>query len=82
MVVYICAKLRENILKGIKVKSRHDFPRKYSKGHSSVKYRWSYAHCLMVVYICTKFHENILDGFKVKERTRFSWEKFQRVIIP
>ena len=36
----------------------------------------------MVVYICTKFHENILDGFKIIEQTLFSWEKFQRGIIP
>ena len=35
----------------------------------------------MLLYICTKFHENILDGIKVIEQTRFSSEKFQRVII-
>ena len=36
----------------------------------------------MVVYICTNFHENIIDGYKVIERTRFSYDKFQRGIIP
>ena len=36
----------------------------------------------MVVYICTKFHENILDGIKIIELTRFSYQKFQRGIIP
>ena len=42
----------------------------------------SSAHRLMVVYICTKIHENILYGIKVIERTPFSWENFQRGIIP
>ena len=50
---------------------------KISKGHTSVKCRWSYGSCftayrLMVVYICTNFHENILNGIKIIERTRFS----------
>ena len=40
------------------------------------------AHCLMVVYVSTKFHVNILNGIKVIERTRFSYQKFQRAIIP
>ena len=40
------------------------------------------AYHLMVIYICIKFRENILDSIKVIERTRFSLEKFQRVIIP
>ena len=48
-----------------------------SKGHNSIKNRWSVvfllsAHRLMMVFICTKFHENILDGIKVIERTWFS----------
>ena len=37
---------------------------------------------MMVVYICTNFLENILDGIKVIEKTHFSYEKFQRGIIP
>ena len=40
------------------------------------------AHRLMMIYICPKFHENILDSIKVIERTGFSYEKFQRAIIP
>ena len=40
------------------------------------------AHRLLMVYICTKFHETILDDMKVIERKRFSYEKFQKSIIP
>ena len=40
------------------------------------------AHCLVMFYIFTKFHENIINGIKIIERTRFSYEKFQRGIIP
>ena len=60
---------------------------KILKGYNSVKIKVKLqfllsAHCLKVVYICTKFHENTLDCIKVIERTRFSWEKFQRGVIP
>ena len=39
-------------------------------------------HQLVTLNIRTKFHENILEGIKVIERTQFSFEKFQRGIIP
>ena len=56
------------------------FKGKFSKGHT--KCRYSYAHPLVVVYICIKVHENILNSIRVIERTGFSYEKFQRAIIP
>ena len=34
-----------------------------------------------VLFLCTS-SENILDGIKVIEQTGFSYEKFQRGIIP
>ena len=59
----------------LKLQSGHDFHRKNSKGHNSVKMKvelrfFVSAHFLIMVYICTKFHENILDG--IIERTRCS----------
>ena len=55
----------------------HDFHRKNSKRHNSVKNVGGdtvvfSAPRLMVVYICIKFDENFLEGIKAIERTRFS----------
>ena len=87
MTLNICTKFHDNILDGIKVIERTRFSTKKSKGHNSIKCRWSYvfffsAHHLIMVFICTKFHEIFLDGIKVKEWTRFSTKKSQRGIIP
>ena len=89
MMVYTSTTFHENILDGIKVieRLRFSYEKNNSKGRNSVKHVGGgtflfSAHRLMMVYICTNFHENILDGIKVIEQTRFSYEKFQRSIIP
>ena len=79
IVIDICTKFHENILDNNKILERHNFNRKNSKRHKSVKKEgwlrfFNSAYRLIMVYICNKSHENILDGIKIKERVRFSKE--------
>ena len=69
-MLYICTKIHENILQGIKITNDSIFIGNISKGQNSTKYRWSYAsfslsHLLKMVYICTNFQENILNCIRV-----------------
>ena len=86
-MLYICAKLHEIILNGIKVIERTRFL--YGKlqrgmipqnvGGVTV---FISALRLVMLYISTKFCEIISKRIKVIERTRFLYEKLQRGIIP
>ena len=89
MIFYICTKFLETILNGIKVIERTRFSlEKKTLRHNSAKILGKvtislvFIHRLMKVYICTKYYENILVDFKLIKRARFSYEKFQRGIIP
>ena len=67
------------------LKSGHDFRRKISKGHNSVKmyveFRFFFsAHRQMVVFICTKFHQNIIYIY-YRAVTILIKKNFQRAII-
>ena len=69
MMLYICMKFHENILKGFQVKSGHEMTFvKFQKGIITKLYRqelWFLCSAcrLMMLYISMKFHDNILERF-------------------
>ena len=87
IVLYICTNFYTIIFDPFKVIERTQFHTgKLQREIPPPKCRWSYDSCSLYIvqlyFIFQQNQENILYNFEVIERTQFSYEIFQRGIIP